>query len=91
MEAGFTEISHGFLYGKNVDAADLAIENAGKTVNGHKVYAVYAQSKSEQFSLNVGTKTSGASITAKAFLAYVDNSTGDTVVIYAEPQSHTFA
>ena len=87
MEPGFTEIAHGFVYGKNVDAANLTLEKVGSGGVG----AYYCKTTSKQFSLNVGTSTSGAVITVKAFLAYVDNSTGKTVVIYAEPKSHTFA
>ncbi len=87
MEPGYTEISHGFVFGKNVDASEISLDN----VNGTTIKAYYCKTTSKQFSLNISTSTPSAVVTAKAFLAYVDNSTGKTVVIYAEPQSHTFA
>jgi rubredoxin len=84
MEDGYSHVSHGFIYGKNVaDENNLTLDN----VDNSAIRVSYCKTASNQFSLNVGS--SNATVTVRAFLVYeVD---GELVPVYATPQSHTFA
>lgn len=87
VPTGYTLVSAGYLYGKNINPADMTLDNVGN--NG--VMATYAATSSAQFSLTVGTKTPGATIYAKAFLVCKDASGNVLEPVYAELQSHTYA
>jgi hypothetical protein len=80
---GYKLVSAGFVYGKNVDADNLTLENVGSGV-----YAVYASTSSEQFQLTTGVKSKTGTLRAKAFIVYTDGSTQTTA--YADAQEYAY-
>ena len=74
VPAGYELVDYGFVYGKNLTDADLAIENEGKTGTGTNSGAVKVaragqmNSASNEFALNYGVKTAGNKVTAKSFI-----------------------
>ena len=74
VPAGYTLVDYGFVYGKNLTDADLAIENEGKTGTGTNSGAVKVaragqmNSSSNEFALNYGIKAMNGTVTAKSFI-----------------------
>ena len=81
-----TYVNAGYIYGK--DLADQNITLAD--VDGSTVKAIYCATDSNQFALNYGISAQTGTIVARAFLAYVD-ADGATQVVYADPQTYTYA
>ena len=79
-----TFVDAGFVYGKG-DLGDITLDD----VTGTTVKAAYVKTPVEQFSLVYGLRAQTGSITARAFLAYVD-AEGNGQVIYAAPQTFTY-
>ncbi len=79
-----TFIDAGFVYGKG-DLGEITLDD----VTGTTVKAAYVKTPVEQFSLVYGLKAQTGTMTARAFLAYVD-AEGNTQVIYAAPQTFTY-
>ena len=87
MADGYTFVNAGYVYGK--DLADDNITLAD--VDGTTVKAAYVATASEQFALSWGIAAQTGKITARAFIAFVDDATGTTQVVYADPQTYTYA
>ena len=86
MADGYTYSNAGFVYGKNLADNDITLAD----VDGTTVKAHYCTTNVEQFALNYGLAAQTGTMTARAFLAYVDNATGESHVVYAEPQTYTY-
>lgn len=81
-----TYVNAGYIYGLgDLTADDLTLDN----VDGSTIRASYCKTSVEQFALNVGIKAQSGSISACAFLAYVD-AAGTTQVIYADVQHMSY-
>lgn len=81
-----TYVNAGYIYGLNV--ADSNIELGD--VDGSAVKVKYCATAAEQFALTYGVTAQAGTITARAFLAYVD-AEGNTQVVYAAPQTYTYS
>lgn len=84
MADGCQFIDAGFVYGKG-DLGAITLDD----VDGKAVKAVYTKTASEQFSLTYGLSAQQGTMTAVAFLAYVD-ADGNNQVIYADPMTYTY-
>ncbi len=84
MAENFTYVNSGYIYG----AGDLGCITLND-VNGSRVKAVYNKTDSDQFSLTFGLKSQSGTMTARAFLVYVD-AAGEVNVTYAKPQTYTY-
>lgn len=80
-----TFINAGFVYGKG-DLGAVTLDD----VDGTNVKAAYVKTDVEQFSLTYGLRAQTGTVTARAFLAYVD-AEGNTQVIYTDPLTYTYA
>ena len=71
---GYELVDYGFVYGKNLTDADLAIENEGKAgtgTNSGNVKVARAATKntsSNEFALNYGIKAMDGTVTVKSFV-----------------------
>ena len=66
-----TVVSQGFVYGKNVTASDLTLENVGKTASGTnpgKVRVIYNNTNASQIGLNYGLTAMTGVAGARAFV-----------------------
>lgn len=81
-----TYVNAGYIYGKDLDNQEITLAD----VDGSTVKAIYCATESNQFALNYGISAQTGTIVARAFLAYVD-ADGATQVVYAEPQTYTYA
>ena len=79
-----TFVDAGFVYGKG-DLGEITLDD----VTGTTVKAAYVKTPVEQFSLVYGLRAQTGTMTARAFLAYID-AEGNTQVIYAAPQTYTY-
>ena len=79
-----TFVDAGFVYGKG-DLGEITLDD----VTGTTVKAAYVKTPVEQFSLMYGLRAQTGTMTARAFLAYID-AEGNTQVIYAAPQTYTY-
>lgn len=77
-------IASGFVYGKG-DLGAITLDN----VDGRAVKASYNKTDSEQFILTYGLSAQQGTMTAVAFLAYVD-ANGVNQVAYAAPMTFTY-
>lgn len=77
-------IASGFVYGKG-DLGEITLDN----VDGKAIKAIYSKTDSEQFTLTYGLSAQQGTITAVAFLAYVD-ANGQNQVKYAAPMTYTY-
>jgi uncharacterized repeat protein (TIGR02543 family) len=82
---GFDFVNAGFVYGKGT-LANVTLDD----VDAQSVKAVYCSTKSNQFSLTYGLKAQEGTISARSFVAFVDEN-GDTQVIYADTQTFDYA
>jgi hypothetical protein len=79
-----TYVTSGYIYTASADATlDLA------SVDGKNVAASYCSTDSEQFILNIGRISQTGTISARAFLVYVDGE-GVTQITYADVQTFTY-
>lgn len=70
-----TVVSQGFVYGKNVTASDLTLENVGKTASGTnpgKVRVIYNSTNASQIGLNYGLTAMTGVAGARAFVVTKD-------------------
>lgn len=70
-----TVVSQGFVYGKNVTASDLTLENVGKTASGTnpgKVRVIYNNINASQIGLNYGLTAMTGVAGARAFVVTKD-------------------
>ncbi len=81
---GFKCVDFGFVYGKG-DLGEVTLDD----VTGTTVKAVYCKTNANQFSLTYGLRAQTGTVTACAFVAYVDGN-GDTQVTYADPMTYTY-
>ena len=81
-----TYVNAGYIYGKDLDNQNITLAD----VDGATVKAIYCATDSNQFALNYGLSAQTGTIVARAFLAYVD-ADGATQVVYADPQTYTYA
>ena len=82
---GFKCVDFGFVYGKG-DLGEVTLDD----VTGTTVKAVYCKTNANQFSLTYGLRAQTGTVTARAFVAYVDGN-GDTQVVYADPMTYRYA
>lgn len=95
MVDGCTYLKSGFVYGKNLNDADLTLANVGKkgsADNSGVVKAAYANSTegSTQFILSYGISAQTGTASAKAFLTYRDQN-GKVKTVYSDVMNHTYA
>lgn len=95
MVDGCTYLKSGFVYGKNLNDADLTLANVGKkgsADNSGVVKAAYANSTegSTQFILSYGISAQTGTASAKAFLTYKDQN-GKVKTVYSDVMNHTYA
>ena len=89
---GYEYVTAGFVYGKNLTEDDLKLANVGEQGTGADSGVVkvgYCSTDSEQFRLSYGLKAMSGTVSAKAFLAYVDTN-GETQIIYGALQTYTY-
>ena len=70
-----TVVSQGFVYGKNVTASDLTLENVGNTASGTnpgKVRVIYNNTNASQIGLNYGLTAKTGVAGARAFVVTKD-------------------
>ena len=70
-----TVVSQGFVYGKNVTASDLTLENVGNTASGAnpgKVRVIYNSTNASQIGLNYGLTAMTGVAGARAFVVTKD-------------------
>ena len=84
MADGCQFIDAGFVYGKG-DLGAITLDN----VDGKAIKAAYTKTASEQFSLTYGLSAQQGTMTAVAFVAYVD-ANGANQVVYADPMTYTY-
>lgn len=81
VTAGYELVESGFVYGKNVAAEDLTLENVG---NGCYLYKNSNMAADGQFALTFGV--SNGTACARAYMIVKNTATGETSVVYAAAQ-----
>ena len=87
-----TVVSQGFVYGKNVTASDLTLENVGKTASGTnpgKVRVIYNNTKASQIGLNYGLTAKTGVAGARAFVVTKD-ADGNVHTYYSEASLYDY-
>ena len=87
-----TVVSQGFVYGKNVTASDLTLENVGKTASGTnpgKVRVIYNNTNASQIGLNYGLTAKTGVAGARAFVVTKD-ADGNVHTYYSEPSLYDY-
>ena len=87
-----TVVSQGFVYGKNVTASDLALENVGNTASGTnpgKVKVIYNNTNATQIGLNYGLTAKTGVAGARAFVVTKD-ADGNVHTYYSEPSLYDY-
>lgn len=87
-----TVVSQGFVYGKNVTASDLTLENVGKTASGTnpgKVRVIYNNTNASQIGLNYGITAMTGVAGARAFVVTKD-ADGNVHTYYSEPSLYDY-
>lgn len=87
-----TVVSQGFVYGKNVTASDLALENVGNTASGTnpgKVRVIYNNTNASQLGLNYGLTAKTGVAGARAFVVTKD-ADGNVHTYYSEPSLYDY-
>lgn len=87
-----TVVSQGFVYGKNVTASDLALENVGNTASGTnpgKVRVIYNNTNASQIGLNYGLTAKTGVAGARAFVVTKD-ADGNVHTYYSEPSLYDY-
>jgi hypothetical protein len=89
---GYSLVNAGFVYGKNLTADELNLDNVGNTgasAGAGQVKVAYAsQNGSDQFALNYGIKAKAGTASVKAFVVVKKGST--TTVIYSDVLSYQY-
>ena len=87
-----TVVSQGFVYGKNVTASDLTLENVGKTASGTnpgKVRVIYNSTNASQIGLNYGLTAMTGVAGARAFVVTKD-ADGNVHTYYSEASLYDY-
>jgi hypothetical protein len=87
-----TVVSQGFVYGKNVTASDLTLENVGNTASGTnpgKVRVIYNNTNASQLGLNYGLTAKTGVAGARAFVVTKD-ADGNVHTYYSEPSLYDY-
>ena len=87
-----TVVSQGFVYGKNVTASDLTLENVGKTASGTnpgKVRVIYNNTNASQIGLNYGLTAKTGVAGARAFVVTKD-ADGHVHTYYSEASLYNY-
>lgn len=87
-----TVVSQGFVYGKNVTASDLTLENVGNTASGTnpgKVRVIYNNTNASQIGLNYGLTAKTGVAGARAFVVTKD-ADGNVHTYYSEPSLYDY-
>ena len=87
-----TVVSQGFVYGKNVTASDLTLENVGKTASGTnpgKVRVIYNNANASQIGLNYGLTAKTGVAGARAFVVTKD-ADGNVHTYYSEASLYDY-
>lgn len=87
-----TVVSQGFVYGKNVTAFDLTLENVGKTASGTnpgKVRVIYNNTNASQIGLNYGLTAKTGVAGARAFVVTKD-ADGNVHTYYSEASLYDY-
>ena len=87
-----TVYSQGFVYGKNVTASDLTLENVGNTASGTnpgKVRVIYNNTNASQLGLNYGLTAKTGVAGARAFVVTKD-ADGNVHTYYSEPSLYDY-
>ena len=87
-----TVVSQGFVYGKNVTASDLTLENVGKTASGTnpgKVRVIYNNINASQIGLNYGLTAKTGVAGARAFVVTKD-ADGHVHTYYSEASLYDY-
>ena len=87
-----TVVSQGFVYGKNVTASDLTLENVGKTASGTnpgKVRVIYNNTNASQIGLNYGITAMTGVAGARAFVVTKD-ADGNVHTYYSEASLYDY-
>ena len=87
-----TVVSQGFVYGKNVTASDLTLENVGKTASGTnpgKVRVIYNNTNASQIGLNYGLTAKAGAAGARAFVVTKD-ADGNVHTYYSEASLYDY-
>ena len=85
-------VSQGFVYGKNVTASDLTLENVGNTASGTnpgKVRVIYNNTNASQIGLNYGLTAMTGVAGARAFVVTKD-ADGNVHTYYSEPSLYDY-
>ena len=86
-----TVVSQGFVYGKNVTASDLTLENVGNTASGTnpgKVRVIYNSTNASQIGLNYGLTAMTGVAGARAFVVTKD--ADGTHTYYSAPSLYNY-
>ena len=87
-----TVVSQGFVYGKNVTASDLTLENVGNTASGAnpgKVRVIYNNTNASQIGLNYGLTAKTGVAGARAFVVTKD-ADGNVHTYYSEASLYDY-
>ena len=87
-----TVVSQGFVYGKNVTASDLTLENVGNTASGTnpgKVRVIYNNINASQIGLNYGLTAKTGVAGARAFVVTKD-ADGHVHTYYSEASLYDY-
>ena len=87
-----TVVSQGFVYGKNVTASDLTLENVGNTASGTnpgKVRVIYNNTNALQIGLNYGLTAKTGVAGARAFVVTKD-ADGNVHTYYSEASLYDY-
>ena len=87
-----TVYSQGFVYGKNVTASDLTLENVGNAASGTnpgKVRVIYNSINASQIGLNYGLTAKTGVAGARAFVVTKD-ADGNVHTYYSEPSLYDY-
>ena len=87
-----TVVSQGFVYGKNVTASDLTLENVGNTASGTnpgKVRVIYNNTNASQIGLNYGLTAKKGVAGARAFVVTKD-ADGNVHTYYSEASLYDY-
>ena len=87
-----TVVSQGFVYGKNVTASDLTLENVGNAASGTnpgKVRVIYNNTNASQIGLNYGLTAKTGVAGARAFVVTKD-ADGNVHTYYSEASLYDY-
>ena len=87
VPTGYTVLESGFVYGKNIEDAELVLENA--TTGTCYLYKNSNTANEGQFALTIGNASGTGKISARAYVIAVD-AEGNSAVYYADVQSFDY-